>query len=112
YLVSIELRPAGKGTFDLCLHVGSADMRLDDNAVGDATHAHDVFDGMFGGTLLILPLDFTFKRHPAVLNGNLNSTGWNGDIETQAIQDRLGDVGIASRHRAGQLDAQLLCDRL
>lgn len=47
-------------------------LRFELDRIGDVLDSSDPPDGIFGGLLLILPLDLSFERHHAVLHHHLD----------------------------------------
>ena len=110
-LVRVYLSVAPEGFLNLALNVVRFDARFDFDQVDDAFDPLQWANGRFRCLLLVLPLDFAFKRNPPVFDDCLDLFIGNRKVVLDRSCGIARDVGIWPLVNAWYANLDVIRDR-
>lgn len=103
-----EFRVPLECVLDPLLHGRCTDTRSDLDKVGQTNNAANVANGISGGVLLILPLDFAGERDPALLDLDLDGILGNRNVPVDHVGSAARNVLVRCVISAEDLHFDLL----
>jgi hypothetical protein len=107
--VRVDQCAAPECLLDLVFNVCGRYLRFEADQVADALNPFDPTERSFGVVPLVIPLDFAFQRHPAILDDRFDMPPGIGQPALELCDDVAGNFRIRPFVGARQTDLEIVC---